>query len=200
MVWYCHQFMYMGETKITSPWISCYTCLPPGSLHALEANQLASKLIQNDMHGRFIMHIDSVPNYGFAFIFKTVPMQCPYSTIVVSIQQHLFPVILAWKLPYHVPKTSFCLADICPECRLNDFKNIHTAIVPLFCCSWYRSYPAKRALPAMLTHGRYDPFGRIPSIYTLMVLHKWQEITTSCVPLEIYDSGHWDKGPRICFQ
>ena len=28
----------------------------------------------------------------------------------------------------------------------------------------YRGYPAKRALPAMLTHGRYGPFGRIPSI------------------------------------
>ena len=27
-----------------------------------------------------------------------------------------------------------------------------------------RWYPAKRALPAMLTNGRYDPFGRIPSI------------------------------------
>ena len=31
----------------------------------------------------------------------------------------------------------------------------------------YRWYPAKRALPAMLTHGRYGPFGRIPSIYTI---------------------------------
>ena len=30
---------------------------------------------------------------------------------------------------------------------------------------WYRWYPAKRALPAMLTHGRWGPFCRIPSIY-----------------------------------
>ena len=28
----------------------------------------------------------------------------------------------------------------------------------------YRGYPAKRALPVMLTHGRWGPFGRIPSI------------------------------------
>ena len=29
----------------------------------------------------------------------------------------------------------------------------------------YRGYPAKRALPDMLTHGRQGPFGRIPSLY-----------------------------------
>ena len=33
----------------------------------------------------------------------------------------------------------------------------------------FRWYPAKRALPAMLTHGRYGPFGSIPSIYALRV-------------------------------
>ena len=29
----------------------------------------------------------------------------------------------------------------------------------------HRWYPTKRALPAMLTHGRWGPFGRIPSTY-----------------------------------
>ena len=33
-----------------------------------------------------------------------------------------------------------------------------------------QGYPAKRALPAMLAHGRYGPFGRIPLMYTRPVL------------------------------
>ena len=35
-------------------------------------------------------------------------------------------------------------------------------------CHIFRWYPAKRALPTMLTHGRSDPFDRMPSIYHLL--------------------------------
>ena len=35
-----------------------------------------------------------------------------------------------------------------------------------------RWYPAKRALPAMLTHGRLGPFGRIPSKYNIEIKKK----------------------------
>ena len=43
----------------------------------------------------------------------------------------------------------------------------------------YRWYPAKRALPAMLTHGRWGPFGRIPSlsgsIFHLLSQIMWEQ-------------------------
>ena len=36
-----------------------------------------------------------------------------------------------------------------------------------------RGYPAKRALPTMLTHGRWGPFGRIPLIYFYYGVYLW---------------------------
>ena len=42
-------------------------------------------------------------------------------------------------------------------------------------CRWY---PAKRALPAMLKHGRWDPFGRIPSMCMYMYIWEMSHLLT----------------------
>ena len=61
---------------------------PPESLHELDATQFASNLIPNYMHGGLIMHIDSVPNYEYAFVLKTMSKHCLLSTIAASTQNN----------------------------------------------------------------------------------------------------------------
>ena len=51
----------------------------------------------------------------------------------------------------------------------------------------YRGYPAKRALPAMLTHDRLCPFGRIPSICRIKHQLQLSEcLSDKCTPVTTY--------------
>ena len=86
----------------------------------------------------------------------------------------LFPIIVSWHKYYS--KHGVLVIFISTRAAISGHKNrvLHHGFhwsgwKPQFCDftdKWliYRGYPAKRALPAMLTHGRKDPFGRIPTI------------------------------------
>ena len=70
-------------------------------------------------------------------------------------------------------------------------------------------YPAKRALPAMLTHGRWGPFGRIPSISPVGVQYGispiWENfdlysasVTAVMLAISCHIGPHY-YGPQLCF-
>ena len=57
----------------------------------------------------------------------------------------------------------------------------------------YRGYPAKRALSAMRKHGRYDPFGRIPSIYG----EECNGYLKQCNLLYMRNCNHWKSSVKL---
>ena len=95
---------------------------------------------------------------------------------LISIRQlcqiYLKCILISRSALVHV--IAFCLTAICHHMKYQCwiiFSEIlrHSAKGNFTGNAQYRWHPAKRALPAMLTHGGWGPFGRIPSIYLSLI-------------------------------